>query len=94
MTELETPAVVWAVTHFHYALSCSPQDLPPQCDIGQDEFQVAVVRSKDDVSATLEADPVQTSMEATDCAAEQCKDDDLTKVINFLFEGQLVEDTL
>ena len=55
-------------------LSRSPRDPPPQCGIGQDEFQVAIVRSDDDLSVTLEADPVQTSEEATDYVAEPRRD--------------------
>ena len=72
------------------ALSCSPRDPPPQCGIRQDEFQVVFVRSDEDLSATLEADPVQMSKEATDYAAEQRKDDEL---FGFLSEGCLPGDS-
>ena len=74
------------------AISHIPRDPPPQCGIGQDEFQVAVMRSDEDLSTTLEADPVQTSEEATDYAAEQHKDDELKVVIDFLSEGHLPGD--
>ena len=46
------------------------------------------MRSDDDLSATLEADPVRTSEEATHYAAEQYKDDELKEVIDFLSEGR------
>ena len=75
------------------ALSRSPRDPPPQCGIGQGEFQVAVVRSDQDISATLEADPEQTSEERTDYAGEQYKDRQLTEIIDFLVDGCLPEDS-
>ena len=75
------------------ALSRSPRDPPPQCGVRQGDFQVAVVRSDDDFSATLEADPVQTSTEATDYAAKQCKYDELKEVVDFPSEGRLSGDS-
>ena len=41
------------------AFSWSPQDPPPQCGIGQDESQVAIVRSDQDIYTILEANPAQ-----------------------------------
>ena len=151
ITELETLAVVWAISHFHSylydnkvtvltdhsavkailetpnptgkhgrwwtkvygrgvkavvikyragrenagadALSRSPQDPPPQCGIGQDEFQVAIVRSGQDISTILEADPVQMSENPTDYDSEQHKDQQLKEIIDFLSDGQLPNDS-
>ena len=61
--------------------------------IGQDEFQVAVVRSDQDLSTTLEADPVQRSKGAIDYASEQRKDQQLKEIVDFLSSGCLPEDS-
>ena len=75
------------------ALSRGPRDPLPQCGIGQDEFQVAAVKSDQDISTTLEAGPVQPSEEATDYALEQLKDQQLKEIIDFLSSGRLPEDS-
>ena len=75
------------------ALSHSPRDPPPRCGIGQDEFQVAVVSSEQDLSTTLEADSVQTSDGATDYASQQRKDQQLKEIVDFLSSGRLPEDS-
>ena len=74
-------------------LSLGPRNPPPQCGIGQDEFQVAVVRSDQDLSTTLEADPLQMSEGAIDYASEQRKDQQLKEIVDFLSSGRLPEDS-
>ena len=61
--------------------------------IGQDEFQVAVVRSDQDLSTTLKADPVQTNEVVTDYASEQHRDHQLKEIVDFLSSGCLPEDS-
>ena len=75
------------------ALSRSPRDPPPQCGIGHNEFQVAIVRSDQDINTTLEADQVQISETPADYASEQHKDQQLKEMIDFLSDGQLPEDS-
>ena len=75
------------------ALSQSPRDPLPQCGIGQDEFQVAIVRSDQDINTILEADPAQMSETPADYASEQCKDQQLKEIIDFLSDGQLPKDS-
>ena len=74
-------------------LSLVALEILHQCGIGQDEFQVAVVRSDQDLSTTLEADPVQTSEGVTDYASEQHKDQQLKEIVDFLSSGRLPEDS-
>ena len=71
------------------AFSRSPQHPPPQCGIGQDESQVAIVRSSQDINTILEANPAQMSETLADYASEQCKDQLLKEIIDFLSDGQL-----
>ena len=67
------------------ALSKNPQDPPPKCGIGQDEFQVAIVRSNQDISTILEADPMQMSEKPTDYDLEQRKDQQVKEIIDSTF---------
>ena len=56
-------------------------------------FQVAVVKSDQYLSTTLEADAVQTSEGVTDYASEQHKDQQLKEIVDFLSSGRLPEDS-
>ena len=53
---------------------------------------MAIVRSEQDISTTLEADPVQMQEKPLDYASEQRRDPQLKEITDFLTTGRLPED--
>ena len=51
------------------------------------------MRSDQDISITLKADPVQMSEKPIDYASEQCRDPQLKEIVDFLTDGRLPEDS-
>ena len=73
------------------ALSRSPYTPAPSQGIAHDEVQVSSVAANGDLLALLRANPLTGDKNGDDYSADQSKDPDLGKMVDYLKDGKLPE---
>lgn len=87
-------AIVYRAGHENLsanALLRSPYTPAPLQGIAQDEVQVSSVAANEDLPALLQTNPLTGHKSGDDYSAEQLKDPDLRKMVDYLKDGKLPE---